>query len=207
MARTKHGHSWIERHLSDPYVRKAKAQGYRSRASFKLLELHQKDKLFRKGMRIIDLGAAPGGWSQVVSQIVGEEGKIIALDLLPIPKIPHVTFMQGDFEDEAVYDELCGLLENKKVDWILSDMSPNLSGVIAVDQPRIMRLAERTWYFAQQHLKVGGGLLIKVFQGEDFDLYVKNLRKCFKKLSVRKPDASRLASRELYVLAQGYYNI
>lgn len=206
MARTKHGHSWIERHLSDPYVRKAKQQGYRSRASFKLLELHEKDKLFRPGMRIIDLGAAPGGWSQVVSKIVGQAGKVFALDLLEMPSIPNVTFLQGNFEEEAIYNQLQALMEGQKVDWILSDMSPNLSGVIAVDQPRIMRLADLAWHFAQEHLKEGGGLLIKVFQGEDFDLYVKNMRMSFEKLTIRKPNASRLASRELYVLARGYYN-
>lgn len=207
MARTKHGKSWIARHLADPFVQKAQKAGYRSRASFKLLELHQKDRLFRQGMIIVDLGAAPGGWSQIIAPLVSPGGKIIALDRLSMSPLPGVEVITGDFAEQTVVDQLKAHLAGKPVDWVLSDMSPNISGMMAVDQPRIMLLAELAWEFAQQHLKPGGGLLIKVFQGDGFDDFVRNLRKNFRKVVIRKPDASRSASRELYVLARDYYNI
>lgn len=207
MARTKHGKSWMQRHLADPFVQKAQSDGYRSRASYKLLELHQKERLFREGMAVLDLGAAPGGWSQVVAPIVGRKGLVIAVDKLAMDTIPGVTYLQGDFCEQETVDELNNLLSGKPIDWILSDMAPNLSGMVAVDQPRIMILAELAWDFAKQHLKKDGGLLVKVFQGEGFELYVKTLRQFFQKVTIRKPDASRSASRELYVLARGYYNI
>ncbi|MBS0288058.1 MAG: 23S rRNA (uridine(2552)-2'-O)-methyltransferase RlmE [Proteobacteria bacterium] len=207
MASTKHGKSWISRHINDPFVQKAQKLGYRSRATFKLLELHQKDKLFKPNMTVIDLGAAPGGWSQILVNLVGKNGKVIALDRLEMAPIPGVTFLQGDFSEQAVLENLESLVGPEKVDWVVSDMSPNLSGVLAVDQPRIMILADLALYFAMQHLKKGGGFLTKVFQGEDFDLYIKKVRQCFEKVVIRKPDASRSASRELYVLARGYYNI
>lgn len=207
MARTKHGKSWMQRHLNDPFVQKAQQLGYRSRASFKLLELHEKDKLFKPGMTVIDLGAAPGGWSQIVAKLVGRPGKVIALDRLEMAPLPGVTVLQGDFSELETLERLQAELGDQPVDWVLSDMAPNLSGMIAVDQPRMMILAELAWDFAKQHLKEGGGLLVKVFQGDGFDLYVKTLRQCFQKVIIRKPDASRSASRELYVLARGYYNI
>lgn len=207
MSRTKHGKSWMQRHLKDPFVQKAQKEGYRSRASFKLLELHQKDHLFKPSMMVIDLGAAPGGWSQVVAGLVGPYGKVIALDRLEMDPLKGVTFVHGDFSEEATVEQLHALLAEKKVDWVLSDMSPNISGMVAVDQPRMMILVELTWDFAKQHLKEGGGLLVKVFQGEGFDDFVRTLRKNFQKVVIRKPNASRSASRELYVLARGYYNI
>lgn len=207
MARTKHGKSWMARHLSDPFVQKAQIEGYRSRASFKLLELHKKDKLFKTGMQVLDLGAAPGGWSQVVAEIVGPKGKVVSLDRLAMEPIPGVTFLQGDFTEEQTYQCLQDLLEQNKVDWVLSDMSPNISGIIAVDQPKMMDLAELALAFAQDHLKLGGGFLVKLFQGQGFEAYLKAVRSCFRQVLIRKPDASRSASRELYVLARDYYNM
>ena len=207
MARTKHGKSWMQRHLNDPFVQKAQKLGYRSRASFKLLELHEKDKLFKPGMTVVDLGAAPGGWSQILTKLVGRQGKVIALDILEMDPLPEVTFLQGDFTEQQTLENLQAELGEEQVDWVVSDMAPNLSGMIAVDQPRMMILADLAWDFAKQHLKKGGGFLVKVFQGDGFDLYVKTLRQCLEKVVIRKPDASRSASRELYVLARGYYNI
>ncbi len=207
MAQTKHGKSWIARHINDPFVQKAQKLGYRSRATFKLLELHERDKLFKPNMTVIDLGAAPGGWSQILVKLVGKNGKIIALDRLEMDPLAGVTFLQGDFTEQNVLESLESLVGAEKVDWVVSDMAPNLSGTVAVDQPRMMILADLALDFALQHLKKGGGFLVKVFQGEDFDLYIKKLRQCFEKVVIRKPDASRSASRELYVLARGYYNI
>ncbi len=207
MATTKHGKSWISRHINDPFVQKAQKLGYRSRATFKLLELHERDHLFKPNMTVVDLGAAPGGWSQILVKLVGRKGSVIALDRLEMEPILGVTFLQGDFTEEAVLAQLENLVGSQKIDWVVSDMSPNLSGVLAVDQPRVMYLADLSLDFAMQHLKKGGGFLAKVFQGEDFDLYIKKLRQCFEKVVIRKPDASRSASRELYVLARGYYNI
>lgn len=206
MARTKHGKSWIQRHLSDPFVQKAQQQGYRSRASFKLLELQQKDKLFRPGMMVIDLGAAPGGWSQVIQQALGAKGKVIALDKLPIEPIDKVVFIEGDFCQAETLNSLQAQCNEEAIDWVVSDMSPNLSGIMAIDQVRTMELAELAWDFTKQHLKKDGGFLVKVFQGAGFEHYLKDLRQHFRQVAIRKPSASRNASRELYVLAQGYYN-
>lgn len=206
VSRTKHGKSWIERHLNDPYVKKAQQQGYRSRASYKILEIQEQDKLFRQGMSIVDLGAAPGGWSQVLAKIIGAKGKLFALDILEMEPIQGVTFMQGDFTEQATLDALEAEVKGQPIDWVVSDMSPNISGIIDVDQPRVMELAELAFEFAKDHLKPGGGLLFKIFQGEGFELFIKTIRKHFKQVNIRKPDASRSASRELYVLARGYYN-
>lgn len=207
MARTKHGQSWIARHLSDPYVKQAQQLGYRSRASFKLIELQEKNRLFRQGMVVVDLGAAPGGWSQVVLPLVGETGQVIALDRLPMPGLAGVTFIECDFNESESLELLDQALNGRPVDWVLSDMAPNVSGLVAVDQPRIMGLAELALEFAKQNLKPGGGFLIKLFQGEGFEAFHRELRQMFKKVSVRKPSASRSSSREVYVLAEGYYNI
>jgi 23S rRNA (uridine2552-2'-O)-methyltransferase len=207
MGQTKHGKSWIQRHINDPYVQKAQKMGYRSRAIFKLMELHERDKLFRPNMTVIDLGAAPGGWSQLVSQLVGRKGKVIALDILEMDPLPGVTFLQGDFTEQKALDSLEAELDGLEIDWVISDMAPNLSGMVAVDQPRMMILADLAWDFARQHLKKEGGFLVKIFQGEGFDEYIKTLRQYFQRVVIRKPDASRSASRELYVLARGYYNI
>lgn len=211
MARTKHGKSWMARHLSDPYVKKAQQQGYRSRASFKLLEINEKDHLFKPGMKIVDLGAAPGGWSQVVASIVGGKGKVVALDILEMSPLPGVTVLQGDFLEDETIAKLQTMLgedqDEKQLDWVLSDMSPNLSGVLAVDQPRMMMLAELALDFGRHHLKEGGGFLVKVFQGAGFQAFHQAVRQSFRQVVIRKPNASRSASRELYVLARGYYNI
>lgn len=207
MAKTTHGQSWIKRHVADPFVQQAQALGYRSRASFKLLEIHQKDKLFKPGMTVIDLGAAPGGWSQIVAQYVGKKGKIIALDRLEIPPLPGVTLLQGDFTEEATLNLLQSTVGEQAVDWVLSDLAPNMSGINSADQPRMMELAELAYDFATHHLKPGGGFLVKIFQGPGFDEYMKTLRQHFRRVVVRKPLASRSVSRELYVLATEYYNI
>lgn len=205
-SRTKHGKSWIERHLNDPYVKKAQQQGYRSRASYKILEIQEQDKIFRPGMSIVDLGAAPGGWCQVLTKIVGAKGRLIALDILAMEPIPGVTVLQGDFTEQSTLDALEAIVQGQPLDWVVSDMSPNISGIIDVDQPRVIELTELAWEFAKDHLKPGGGFLFKIFQGEGFDLFIRTIRKHFKQVNVRKPDASRSASRELYVLARGYYN-
>lgn len=206
MAKTKHGRSWIARHLSDPYVKQANELGYRSRASFKLLELHQKKRLFHRGMRVVDLGAAPGGWSQVVMSLVGATGQVIALDRLEMSPIPGVIFIQGDFSELRILQSLETCLAGHALDWVLSDMAPNVSGMVAVDQPRMMTLAELAWDFARATLRPGGGLLVKVFQGEGFESFYRALKVNFRQVSVCKPNASRSSSREVYVLAEGYYN-
>lgn len=207
MAKTTHGQSWIKRHVADPYVQQAQAQGYRSRASFKLLEIHQKDKLFRPGMTVIDLGAAPGGWSQVVAKFIGAKGKIIALDRLEIAPMPGVTLLQGDFTQDDTLNLLKTTLGEQLADWVLSDLAPNISGISSADQPKMMMLAELALDFAKAHLKPGGGFLVKLFQGAGFEEFMKALRQSFRRVVVRKPQASRSASRELYVLASEYYNI
>ena len=213
MAQTKNGRSWIERHLNDPFVKKAQKAGYRSRASFKLLELHEQDHLFYPGMKVVDLGAAPGGWSQILVKLVAstskgkDQGKVIALDILDMAPLGGVHFIQGDFLALETVEKLQASLNESPLDWVISDISPNISGMMAVDQPRIMELADLAWEFARAHLKKGGGFLVKVFQGEGFDGFVRGLRQNFEKVSIRKPNASRSASRELYVLARGYYNI
>ncbi len=203
MSRTKSSSRWLQEHFSDPYVKQAKAAGYRSRAAFKLLELQEKDKLFKPGMTLVDLGAAPGGWSQVAADLLKSNGKIIAMDLLPMDPIPGVTFIQGDFLELDVLTQLQTLL-TQPVDWVLSDMAPNLSGVTSADQARSVYLVECAIDFAQKTLKPGGGFLAKGFQGAGFDDIVKLLRSCFTKVVIRKPDASRARSSELYFLARGF---
>lgn len=210
MSRTKSSSRWLQEHFSDTYVKQAKAAGYRSRAAFKLLELQEKDKLFKPGMTIVDLGAAPGGWSQVVANLSWiptstgmTRGKIIAMDLLPMDPIAGVTFIQGDFLDPDVLSQLQNLL-TQPVDWVISDMAPNLSGIASADQARSVYLVECAIDFAQKTLKPGGGFLAKGFQGAGFDEIVKLLRSCFTKVVIRKPDASRARSSELYFLARGF---
>jgi len=196
--------AWLQRQDNDPFVKLAKTQGYRSRASFKLLELHQKYKLFKAGMHVIDLGAAPGGWSQVVAKELGKAGHVIALDLLPIVPIENVSVIQGDFTQSTTHDALQHVLNNKKVDWILSDMAPNMSGTWVVDQAKAMYLVECAFDFATHTLKPGGGFLVKTFQGSGFDMVLKNLRAHFKTVLIKKPKASRSESKEIYLLATGY---
>lgn len=204
VARTKSSRRWLERQHSDPYTQKAKKLGYRSRAAFKLLEIQQKDQLLRKGMTIIDLGAAPGGWSQVAAEVIGQMGQIVAVDKLPMESLNGVDILIGDFQEESVFNQLITQLNGKPADLVLSDMAPNISGIAAVDQPRSIYLAELALSLAQQVLKDGGGLLVKVFQGEGFDGYSAMLKEQFRQVIIRKPLSSRLESREVYILAKGY---
>ncbi|MDF2529636.1 MAG: rRNA methyltransferase [Gammaproteobacteria bacterium] len=202
--RSKSSHQWLKEHFSDPYVKQSWVDGYRSRAAYKLLEIQKKDRILKQGMRVVDLGAAPGSWAQVAANCIGKHGILIGLDLLPIEPMPNATFLQGDFKDEAIYQQLTELLNQQKVDVILSDMAPNMSGNKEVDQPQAMYLIDLAVDFARQNLKPGGSLLMKVFSGEGFDQLVKQLRSEYTKVIIRKPDASRDRSREHYLLAVGY---
>lgn len=193
---------WLQEHFSDTYVKQAQQLGYRSRAVYKLLELQERDRLFKPGMTVVDLGAAPGGWTQVVTQAVGQKGRVIALDILPMEPVPGAEFILGDFSEEAVLDELFECLGDSQVDWVLSDMAPNLSGIDSVDQPRSIALAELALDLAVRVLGNKGGFLVKVFQGEGFDSFLLSVRQHFKKVIIRKPKASRERSREVYVLAR-----
>ncbi len=199
---TKSSRRWLKEHFSDTYVKKAQKAGYRSRAVYKLLELQERDKLFKPGMTVLDLGAAPGGWSQLVLEYVGKNGRVIAMDILPMEPIPGVEIIQGDFTDNSIMAELMQCLGRSKVDWVISDMAPNLSGIDSVDQPRSIYLADLALDFALQVLSQQGGLLVKVFQGEGFDAFLKQVREHFKKVIIRKPKASRGRSREVYILAK-----
>ena len=201
--RSKSSQRWLKEHFSDPYVKKAQAEGMRSRAAYKLEELVERDRLLKPGMTVVDLGAAPGGWSQWVRQAMGDSGRVIALDILEMPSLAGVEFLHGDFREDVVLSRLEATLDGAPVDLVLSDMAPNKSGMDAVDQPRIMYLAELAMAFADQHLKPGGTFLIKLFQGTDFDQYLRDLRRRYGKVSIRKPAASRKRSPEVYALAQG----
>lgn len=193
---------WLKEHFSDPYVKKAQQAGYRSRAVFKLIEIQERGRLFKPGMTIVDLGAAPGGWSQLLVEWVKPRGRVIAMDILPMDEIPGVQFLQGDFAEANVIDALQALLKSEQVDWVVSDMAPNLSGNASIDIPRAIYLAELALDFAQQVLKPDGGFLIKAFQGEGFEGYLATLRKTFRTVAIRKPKASRDRSREVYLLAK-----
>lgn len=201
--RSKSSQRWLKEHFSDPYVKKAQAEGLRSRAAYKLEELVERDRLLKPGMVVVDLGAAPGGWSQWVRQALGDSGRVIALDILDMPSLAGVEFLHGDFREDAVLSALEAALGGQQVDLVLSDMAPNKSGIDAVDQPRAMHLAELAMDFADHHLRPGGTFLIKLFQGTEFDEYVRQLRRRYTKLAIRKPAASRQRSPEVYALAQG----
>ena len=203
MARSKSSHRWLREHFDDEYVKKAKRDGYRSRAVYKLDEIQQKDRIIKPGMAIVDLGAAPGGWSQYASGLFGGKGTVVAMDILPMEELSGVTFVQGDFREDDVLDKLLQALEGQEVDLVMSDMAPNISGMDAVDQPRAMYLAELAVDFAERVVRPGGELLIKVFQGEGFDELVRGLRSHYQKVVIRKPRASRPRSREVYALARG----
>ncbi|TKR33782.1 23S rRNA (uridine(2552)-2'-O)-methyltransferase RlmE [Luteimonas gilva] len=203
MARSKSSHRWLQEHFSDPYVKKAQAEGMRSRAAYKLEELVERDQLLKPGMVVVDLGAAPGGWSQWVRQALGDRGRVVALDILEMPPLAGVEFLHGDFRDDSVLSALETTLQGQPVDLVLSDMAPNKSGVDSVDLPRAMHLAELAMEFADNHLRPGGAFLIKLFQGVGFDEYVRQLRRRYAKVSIRKPAASRKRSPEVYALAQG----
>lgn len=202
MRRKKSSKRWLQEHFNDPYVKLAQQEGYRSRAVYKLLELQERDKLIKPGMTVIDLGAAPGGWSQVIVKWVGKKGRLIALDILPMAPIERVEFIQGDFSQEAVLQALSECVESGKVDWVVSDMAPNLSGIDSVDQARSIELAELALDLALRVLGQQGGFLVKLFQGEGFDPFLVTIRQHFKKVLIRKPKASRDRSREVYILAR-----
>lgn len=204
MARSKTSKKWLDEHVNDPYVKKAQADGYRSRASYKLIEINDKDKLFRSGSIVMDLGSAPGGWSQIVAPIVGDSGRVIASDILPMDGILGVSFIQGDFTEETVYNEILNTLEGDRVDVVVSDMAPNISGVNATDQYSSMYLVELALDMARNVLKPGGSFCAKVFQGVGYEEYVKDVRTSFNKVLVRKPAASRPRSREVYIVAKGF---
>lgn len=204
MARSKSSHRWLKEHFSDPYVKRAQAEGLRSRAAYKLEELIDRDRLLKPGMRVVDLGAAPGGWSQMARARLGDRGRVLALDILPMDAIAGVEFLQGDFRDETVLARLEQALGGAGLDLVLSDMAPNMTGVASVDQARAMELAELARDFAQAHLDPGGAFLVKLFQGAGFDDYLKDLRRRYAKITMRKPKASRARSPEVYALATGF---
>lgn len=193
----------MQEHVNDPYVQQAKKDGWRSRAAFKLLEIDAKDKLLKRGEVVVDLGATPGGWSQVAVQRVGESGLVLALDLLEMAPIRGVHFIQGDFREDAVLAQLEEALGEREVGLVLSDMAPNMSGVAVMDQARVMHLAELGLEFSRAHLKPDGAFLVKVFQGRDYEAFVKAMRETFQNVVVRKPDASRDRSAEVYLLGRG----
>ncbi|HIF9287067.1 TPA: 23S rRNA (uridine(2552)-2'-O)-methyltransferase RlmE [Photobacterium damselae] len=207
MSKKKHSGSsgrWLKEHFDDKYVLEAQKKGYRSRALFKIEEIQQKDKLLKPGMTVVDLGAAPGGWSQYAAGVVGDEGQVIACDILPMDPLPGVSFLQGDFREEAVLDALLERIQPDMVDVVLSDMAPNMSGNLASDQPRAMYLVELALDMCRQVLAPNGSFAVKVFQGEDFDQYLADVRSMFKVVKIRKPDSSRDRSREVYIVATGY---
>ena len=207
MARSKSSNQWMQEHFDDEYVKKAQAMGYRSRSTFKLIEIQEKDKIIKPGMNIIDLGAAPGGWSDYARKIVGKKNKVIALDLLEIDPIDGVDFIQGDFREDRVLDELYRVLDGAPVDLVMSDMAPNMSGNKGMDLPRSIYLAELALDTAQTVLATGGVFLIKMFQGAGFDEYKKQVAESFSSVVIRKPKSSRARSKEVYILAKGFKKI
>jgi 23S rRNA (uridine2552-2'-O)-methyltransferase len=203
MARSKSSAGWLKEHFDDPFVKRAHAEGVRSRAHYKLEELLERDRLIKPGMTVVDLGAAPGGWSQLVRNVMGDRGRVIALDILDMPSIAGVEFVHGDFRETEALSRLEALLGGERVDLVLSDMAPNMTGVEAVDQARAMYLLELARDFADQHLRHGGNLLLKMFQGVGSDAFLRDLRTRYTKVQVRKPKASRNRSSEVYLLATG----
>lgn len=204
MARSKTSDRWLKEHFDDVWVKKSREDGYRSRASYKLIELDNKDRLFRPGQTVVDLGAAPGGWSQVAVERVGDNGTVVASDILEMTPIAGVAFVQGDFTEQSVLDELLDLLGDRRADVVISDMAPNMSGMAAVDIPNAMGLVELALDMAQQVLKPGGVFVAKVFQGEGFDALLAEMRKSFGTVVSRKPDSSRARSREIYQVCKGF---
>lgn len=204
MARSKTSDRWLKEHFDDVWVKKSREDGYRSRASYKLIELDEKDRLFRPGQIVVDLGAAPGGWSQVAVERVGDKGVVIASDILEMSPLAGVEFVQGDFTEQSVLDELLELMGDRRADVVISDMAPNMSGMAAVDIPNAMGLVELALDMAQQVLKPGGVFVAKVFQGEGFDTLLAEMRKSFGTVVSRKPDSSRARSREIYQVCKGF---
>ncbi len=204
MARSKSSNRWLEEHVNDPYVKQAQIDGYRARAAYKLLEINEKDKLIRPGMLVVDLGSAPGSWSQIAGRLVGVKGRVIASDILPMDSLEHVDFIQGDFTEETVFDQIVDLLGGRQADVVISDMAPNISGVDVADQASSMYLVELALDMATKVLKPKGDFVAKVFHGEGYDDYVKQVRTHFDKVVIRKPDSSRARSREVYVVGKGF---
>lgn len=203
MARSKSSSRWLQEHHGDPYVLQARKEGYRSRAVYKLIELQEKDRFLKPGQFVIDLGAAPGGWSEYASQFCRQAGRLIAIDLLPIEPIGDVDIIEGDFTEQSVLDQILRLVDNSPVNLVLSDMAPNISGIESVDQPKSMYLVELAFDLAAQVLDKNGAFVVKMFQGEGFDELVLEFRKVFKTVKFRKPKASRPRSREVYAVCQG----
>ncbi len=204
MTRPKPKRAWLREHLDDIFVKRAQKEGYRSRAVYKLMEIDERDRLFRAGQTVVDLGAAPGGWSQYARKRVGTRGRVVALDVLPIAPLPGVDVIQGDFTEQAVLGSLLDRLGGKAVDLVISDMAPNMSGITVSDQPRSIYLAELALDFAAEVLRPGGGFLVKAFQGEGFRPFHQQMQSRFEKLVSRKPRASRPRSREIYLLGRGF---
>jgi 23S rRNA (uridine2552-2'-O)-methyltransferase len=203
MKRTRTSKGWMREHVNDPYVLLAKKEGYRSRAAYKLMEMDERDHLLKPGMTVVDLGAAPGGWTQVAAKKIGPSGVLVAFDILPMDSVRGAVFIQGDFREDAALAMLDEAMAGRPVDLVISDMAPNISGIGTADQARSMHLAELALEFATQHLKPGGAFVVKVFQGEGFDDYVREMRVHFEKVAVRKPKASRDRSAEVYMLGKG----
>lgn len=204
MARSKSSGSWLRRHVTDPFVKQAQIDGYRSRSAYKLIELDEKDRLMRPGMRVLDLGSAPGGWSQVAAKAVGAKGRVLATDILPMDPIGNVDFIQGDFTSDTVVEQIKAWLGDGKFDLVISDIAPNLSGIDSADQARSIYFLELALDTVRLMLKPGANFVAKMFQGQGSDEYVKELRKHFGKISIRKPKASRPESREVYIVAKEF---
>lgn len=204
MARSKSSDRWLKEHFDDVWVKKSRQDGYRSRASYKLIDLDSKDRLFRPGQTVVDLGAAPGGWTQVAVEKVGDKGVVVASDILPMDPIAGVDFVQGDFTEQSVFDELMAVLGDRPVDVVISDMAPNMSGNPAADIPRAMALVELALDMATQVLRPGGVFVAKVFQGEGFDSLLAEMKRSFSSVVSRKPDSSRARSREVYLVCKGF---
>ncbi len=204
MAKSKSSQRWLKEHFDDVYVKRSQQDGYRSRAVYKLQEIQQKDNVIKAGMKVIDLGAAPGGWSQYAAELVGEQGRVVASDILPIDPLAHVEFIQGDFREDDILHAIMNVIDGERFDIVISDMAPNLSGVEASDQPKSIHLCELALAMAQDVLKPGGSFIVKLFQGEGSDAFLIETRKVFKRVKIRKPKASRPRSREVYVLAQDF---
>ncbi|MDM7321993.1 MAG: 23S rRNA (uridine(2552)-2'-O)-methyltransferase RlmE [Gammaproteobacteria bacterium] len=202
MGRTVSSQRWLHEHFTDPYVQRAKQEGWRSRAVYKLIEIQERDRILRPRQVVVDLGAAPGGWSQYAAGVIGDQGHLFALDILPMDSFVGVDFIQGDFTEEVVFERLLARLDGRQVDVVLSDMAPNMSGQDVIDQPRAMHLAELALDFAMRVLGPQGVYLVKLFQGAGFDAYLRDLRHRFVSVTMRKPNASRARSREVYALAR-----
>jgi len=206
MARSKSSTRWLQEHFDDEYVKLSQKEGYRSRAVYKLKELQDKDRLIQQGMTVLDLGAAPGGWSQYAVELVGKNGRVIASDILPIDPLPFVEFIKGDFTEESILNEILELAGNEKADIVISDMAPNLSGNDAIDQPSSIYLCELALDISRRILAKDGAMVVKLFQGAGSDEYLKEVRQHFRQVKIRKPKASRARSREVYVVAQRYFS-